>query len=91
MPKTITIMDPLITGDIKYSNETEPIITIIGFPPAGGWVTFNKIIKPTPNPTARGIFINKGNGIKFKKNNPTVAVIKCPKKTFLGWAKGLSE
>ena len=32
-------------------------MTIIGFPPAGGWVTSNKIIKPTPRPTAKGIDI----------------------------------
>ena len=57
MPKTITIIDPLITGDIKYSKDTDPMITIIGFPPAGGWVTFNKIIKPTPKPTAKGMII----------------------------------
>ena len=25
MPKTITIIDPLITGEIKYSNETESV------------------------------------------------------------------
>ena len=48
MPKTITIIDPLITGEIKYSNETDPMITIIGFPPAGGWVTLRIIINPTP-------------------------------------------
>ena len=32
-------------------------MTIIGFPPAGGWVTSSKIIKPTPTPTAKGIDI----------------------------------
>ena len=32
-------------------------MTIIGFPPAGGWVTSNKIINPTPRPTAKGINI----------------------------------
>ena len=32
-------------------------MTIIGFPPAGGWVTSNKIINPTPIPTAKGIDI----------------------------------
>ena len=32
-------------------------MTIMGFPPAGGWVTLNKIIKPTPKPTAKGIVI----------------------------------
>ena len=66
------------------------MITIIGFPPAGGWVTFNNIIRPTPKPTANGIIINNGKGIKYKKNIPTTAVTRCPKKTFFGWAKGLS-
>ena len=47
--------------------ETLPIITIIGFPPAGGWVTFNNIIKLTPKPTANGIIKNKGRGTKYKK------------------------
>ena len=28
---------------------------MIGLPPAGGWVTSNNIIKPTPKPTAIGI------------------------------------
>tara|TARA_Y100001954_G_C15347563_1_gene377669 strand:- start:8 stop:109 length:102 start_codon:yes stop_codon:yes gene_type:complete len=32
----MTITDPEITGEIKNSKETEPIITIIGLPPAGG-------------------------------------------------------
>ena len=31
-----------------------------------------------------------GNGICFKKTIPVKAVKKCPKKTFLGWEKGLS-
>ena len=61
-----------------------------GFPPAGGWVTFSNIIRPTPNPTANGIIINIGKGIKYKKNIPTNAVNRCPKKIFLGWANGLS-
>jgi hypothetical protein len=29
-------------------------------------------------------------GRNFKINTPTIDVTKCPKKTFLGWAKGLS-
>ena len=41
------------------------MITIIGFPPAGGWVTLKNIIKPTPNPTANGIIKYKSIGIKF--------------------------
>ena len=44
------------------------MITIIGFPPAGGWVTLSNIIIPTPNPTANGMIINNGKGIKYKKN-----------------------
>ena len=77
-------------GFNKYSIETLPIITIIGFPPAGGWVTLNKIIKATPEPTAKGIIKKIGKGIKFKKNIPTIEVTKWPKKTFFGCANGLS-
>ena len=84
------IIDPEMTGLSKYSKETPPIITIIGLPPAGGWVTLNSIIKPTPKPTANGIMTYKGSGMKCKKIIPTKAVKRCPKKTFLGWAKGLS-
>ena len=76
MPKTITIIDPLITGDIKYSNETDPMITIIGFPPAGGWVTLRIIINPTPIPTATGIIIYIGSVTKFTNITPTSAVKK---------------
>ena len=43
-----------------------------------------------PIPTARGILIYIGNGIKFTKIIPVKVVTKWPKKTFLGWAKGLS-
>ena len=35
-PNPITIIEPVITGVNKYSNDTDPIITIIGLPPAGG-------------------------------------------------------
>ena len=62
----------------------------MGLPPAGGWVTFNKIINPTPNPTANGIVKKIGNGTKYKNSKPTIAVTKWPKKTFLGCANGLS-
>ena len=90
MAKIIMIIDPEITGLNKYSIETPPIITIIGLPPAGGWVTLNKIIKPTPKPTANGIMTNNGRGTNCRKKIPTIEVNKCPKKTFFGWAKGLS-
>ena len=66
------------------------MITIIGFPPAGGCVTFKNIIKPTPNPTAKGNIIYNGRGTKYKKIIPITAVSTCPKKTFFGWANGLS-
>ena len=66
------------------------MITIIGFPPAGGWVIFKNIIRPTPNPTDKGNIIYNGKGTKYKKIIPTTAVSKWPKKTFLGCANGLS-
>ena len=66
------------------------MITITGFPPAGGWTTFNNIIKKIPIPTARAILIYIGKGIKFTKIIPTKVVTKCPKNTFRGWANGLS-
>mgnify|MGYP001391173022 FL=1 len=50
------------------------MITIIGLPPAGGWVTFNIIIKKTPRPTAIGIKMYSGRGINVKTTTPTVAV-----------------
>ena len=46
-------------------------MTIIGLPPAGGWVTFNNIIKPTPKPTAKGMIKYRGSGTRYKKNKPT--------------------
>ena len=51
----MTIMaEPKIIGLNKYSTDTLPTITIIGFPPAGGWGTLSKIIKATHTPTAIG-------------------------------------
>ena len=89
-PNIKTIALPVIIGLIIKSNEADPIITIIGFPPAGGWVTPTKIIKKIPIPTASGIIMKIGKGTKFTKNIPTKAVKKCPKKIFFGWANGLS-
>ena len=66
------------------------MMTITGFPPAGGWTTFRNIIKKIPTPTANAILIYIGNGIKFTNITPTKAVTRCPKKTFRGCAKGLS-
>ena len=66
------------------------MMTITGFPPAGGCTTFSNIIKKIPVPTAIAILMNIGNGIKFTKIIPTKAVTKCPKKTFRGCANGLS-
>ena len=57
IPNTIIIKHPVSIGENRYSKDTDPKMTIMGFPPAGGWVTSNKIINPTPIPTARGIKI----------------------------------
>ena len=38
----------------------------------------------------KGIIKNIGSGIRYRKNNPTKVVVTWPKKTFLGWANGLS-
>ena len=65
-------------------------MTIIGFPPAGGWVTFRNIIKVTPKPTANGINKYIGRGTKYKNIIPITEVNKCPKKIFFGWEKELS-
>ena len=51
---------------------------------------FKSIIKKIPTPTARAIFIYIGKGTKVTKNTPTRDVTRCPKKTFFGWANGLS-
>ena len=90
IPNIIIITEPIIMGLIRYSKETDPTITMIGFPPAGGWVTFNSIIEATPKPTAKGIEMNVWNGTKFTKITPTKAVTRCPKKIFFGFANGLS-
>ena len=57
---------------------------------AGGCVTPRSIITKIPRPTATAICKNRSTGRNFKINTPTIDVTKCPKKTFLGWAKGLS-
>ena len=48
------------------------MITIIGLPPAGGWVTFSMIIKKTPRPTAMGIKMYSGRGINVKAITPSL-------------------
>ena len=45
------------------------MITITGFPPAGGCTTLSNIIKKIPTPTAIAILMYIGNGIKFTKEN----------------------
>ena len=52
------------------------ILFNVTHPPAGGWVTFSRIINPTPNPTANGIVKKIGNATKCKKNKPTMVVTK---------------
>ena len=56
----------------------------MGLAPAGGWVTFNNIIKPVAKPTASGIIIKIGKGKKYKNRTPTTEASKCPKKIFFG-------
>ena len=65
IPKPIIIKQPVNIGENRYSKDTDPKITMIGFPPAGGWVTSSKIMSPTPNPTAKGIKRYIGKGIKL--------------------------
>ena len=66
-----------------------PKIAIMGLAPAGGWIVLVSIIKnianPTPSPMLRFEKPNKAN-----TKTPEKAEIIWPKKTFFGWAKGLS-
>ena len=84
------ITEPTIIGLKRYSKETDPRITIIGFPPAGGWGTSNIIINITPKPTAKGNVKNNGKNTNATKITPTSEVSKWPKKIFFGCANGLS-
>ena len=84
------IIEPNMIGFNKKSYEYAPTIITMGFPPAGGWVTPSIIITKIPRPTAIAICKNWSTGRNFKINTPTIDVTKCPKKTFLGCAKGLS-
>tara|TARA_Y100001935_G_C17197854_1_gene453494 strand:+ start:88 stop:393 length:306 start_codon:yes stop_codon:yes gene_type:complete len=90
IPKTIKKIVPIITGISKKSNDAELVIMIIGLPPAGGWVTSNKIINATPKLTANGIVIAIGRGTKLKKAIPIKDVKTCPKNIFFGLENGLS-
>ena len=83
MPPIIIAIAPTITGNIKNSKDTSPIITIIGFPPAGGWVILNAIISMTAMPTAKPIVI-KEIPKKVVNKIPTSADSKWPKKIFFG-------
>ena len=75
MPPIIIVIDPAIIGNIKNGNETPPIITAIGLPPAGGCVTFRAIISIVPMPTAKPIEI-KETSKNVTKIIPTNVVIK---------------
>lgn len=81
---------PKIIGFNKNSYEDAPKITTIGLPPAGGCVTPNKIIKKIPNPTAIVICKKSSKGKNCSTKIATKDVVKWPKNTFFGWAKGLS-
>ena len=89
MPPIIIVIAPAITGNNKNSKDTLPIITIIGFAPAGGCAILNAIISMTAIPTANPI-VTKETPKKVINKIPTSVVSKWPKKTFFGWANGLS-
>ena len=84
----IIVIAPAIIGNIKNGNETPPIITAIGFAPAGGWVTFKAIISIIAIPTANPIEI-KETSKNVTKITPTDVVSRCPKKIFFGCANSL--
>ena len=77
------VIVPAITGNNKNSKDTPPIMTIIGFPPAGGCATLNTIISMTAMPTAKPIVI-KETPKKVVNKIPTSADSKWPKKIFFG-------
>ena len=82
------VIAPAIIGNIKNGNETPPIITAIGLPPAGGCVTLNAIISIIAIPTASPIEI-KEISKNVTKIIPTNVVSRCPKNIFLGCANSL--
>ena len=84
----IIVIAPAIIGKIKNGNETPPIITAIGLPPAGGCVTFKAIISIIAIPTANPIE-TKETSKNVTKITPTVVVSRWPKKIFLGCANSL--
>ena len=59
MPPIIIAIAPTIMGNIKNGNETPPIITAIGFPPAGGCVIFKAIMSMIEIPTANPMVIKE--------------------------------
>ena len=77
------VIVPAITGNNKNSKDTPPIITIIGFAPAGGCAILNAIISMMAMPTAKPIVI-KETPKKVANKIPTNADSKWPKKIFFG-------
>ena len=80
---------PAATGIIRKPNPFAPRIAIIGLAPAGGWTVLVAIIKKIANPTPSPTLKKEKPKIAYIKT-PEKAEIMWPKKTFLGWAKGLS-
>ena len=85
----IIVIAPAIIGNIKNGNETPPIITAIGLPPAGGCVTLKAIMSIMAIPTANPI-VRKETLKNVTKIIPTNVVKKWPKNIFLGWANSFS-
>lgn len=80
---------PVATGIITNSIVFAPKIAIIGLAPAGGWIVLVIIIRNIAKDNANDIEI----GVLPKRYNiktPDEAERIWPKKTFLGWANGLS-
>ena len=83
IPPRIIVIAPAIIGNRRNGNETPPIITAIGLPPAGGCVTLKAIISIIAIPTANPNEI-KETSKNVAKIIPTNVVSKCPKNMFFG-------
>ena len=80
---------PAATGIKMKLAPLAPKIAMIGFAPAGGWTVLVTIIKKIANPTPSPILKWEMPNNAYTKT-PEKAEIIWPKKTFFGWAKGLS-
>ena len=83
------MIDPVITGNTMYSNDTSENKAIKGLAAAGGWIILKYIIRVTVVPTDRAK--DKDDIPKNSLNNmPIVIPRRWPKKIFPGWANSFS-